>query len=98
MTTLDLPVPGARPRNRQPAREPASKPGRGPAAVALPKPRTADDIDRIHDLARQLAGRPVPDVRMTEQQFEEWCDEDVKAEWVDGEVVLMSPENLESAT
>jgi Uma2 family endonuclease len=63
----------------------------------LLKPVTADDVDRLHELARQLDGRPVPGVRMTEQQFEDWCDEDVKAEWVDGEVVLMTPENLESA-
>ena len=30
---------------------------------------------------------------MTEQEFEAWCDEDVRAEWVDGEVVVMSPVN-----
>jgi Uma2 family endonuclease len=28
---------------------------------------------------------------MTEEEFVAWCDEDVKAEWVDGEVILMSP-------
>lgn len=28
---------------------------------------------------------------MTEDEFVAWCDEDVKAEWVDGEVIIMSP-------
>jgi Uma2 family endonuclease len=28
---------------------------------------------------------------MTEQEFEAWCDEDVKAEYVDGEVIVHSP-------
>lgn len=31
--------------------------------------------------------------RMTEEEFEAWCSEDVRAEWVDGEVVVMSPSN-----
>ena len=47
------------------------------------------------DLAEQLDGRPVPGLRLTEQQFEAWCDEDVKAEWVDGEVILMPPSSGE---
>lgn len=33
-----------------------------------------------------LPGEPV---RMTEEEFEAWCDEDVRAEFADGEVVLM---------
>ncbi|HID64243.1 MAG TPA: Uma2 family endonuclease [Anaerolineae bacterium] len=28
---------------------------------------------------------------MTEEEFETWCDEDVKAEYVDGEVIVHSP-------
>jgi Uma2 family endonuclease len=28
---------------------------------------------------------------MSEQEFEAWCDEDVKAEWVEGEVIVHSP-------
>jgi Uma2 family endonuclease len=28
---------------------------------------------------------------MTEEEFEAWCDEDIKAEWVDGEVIVHSP-------
>lgn len=34
---------------------------------------------------------PGEPVRMTEEEFEAWCDEDVRAEFADGEVVLMSP-------
>src|SRR5574341_561152 len=30
-------------------------------------------------------------LRMTEEEFLAWCDEDVKAEFVDGEVIIMSP-------
>jgi Uma2 family endonuclease len=33
----------------------------------------------------------VPKGRMTEEAFEAWCDEDGKAEYVDGEVVVTSP-------
>jgi Uma2 family endonuclease len=31
--------------------------------------------------------------RMTEEEFVAWCDEDTRAEWVDGEVIMMSPMN-----
>lgn len=33
--------------------------------------------------------------KMTFVQFLEWCDEDTFAEWVDGEVVPISPVGLE---
>jgi Uma2 family endonuclease len=47
---------------------------------------------RLRDaLADELDGRPIPGVRMTEQQFHDWCTEDVRAEWVNGEVIIMSP-------
>jgi Uma2 family endonuclease len=32
---------------------------------------------------------------MTESQFVAWCDADTRAEWVNGEVILMSPVNWE---
>ncbi len=32
---------------------------------------------------------------MTEQQFVDWCDDQTWAEWIDGEVVVMSPVNIE---
>lgn len=35
-----------------------------------------------------------PRRRMTEEEFVAWCDEDVKAEWVDGEVIVHSPANI----
>jgi len=50
---------------------------------------------------RLLDERPPADValyprlRMTEEEFVAWADEDTRAEWVDGEVIIMSPANLE---
>jgi Uma2 family endonuclease len=42
--------------------------------------------------AAELANGPTsPRRRMTEDEFVAWCDEDVRAEWVDGEVIEMSP-------
>jgi len=35
--------------------------------------------------------------RMSEQQFVEWCTNDTWAEWVDGEVILMSPVSFQHA-
>lgn len=32
-----------------------------------------------------------PSKRMTEEEFVAWCHEDTRAEWVDGEVIIMSP-------
>src|SRR4051812_45080778 len=32
-----------------------------------------------------------PGRRMTEEQFVKWCTSDTWAEWVDGEVIIMSP-------
>ena len=37
----------------------------------------------------------MPGVTMTESEFVAWCNEDVRAEWVDGEVFIMSPSNVE---
>ena len=34
-----------------------------------------------------------PDRKLSEEEFLAWCDEDVKAEWVDGQVIMMSPAN-----
>ena len=33
-----------------------------------------------------------PVLRMTEEEFVAWCDEDTRAEFLDGEVIIMSPE------
>src|SRR5438105_10399034 len=35
-----------------------------------------------------------PPARMTYEEFLEWADEDTWAEWVDGEVIVMSPASL----
>jgi Uma2 family endonuclease len=32
--------------------------------------------------------------QMTEDEFVEWCDEDIRAEYVDGKVIIMSPESV----
>lgn len=33
-------------------------------------------------------------LNMTEAEFEKWVDEDIKAEWVGGEVIIMSPSSI----
>ncbi len=38
-----------------------------------------------------LEGLPLASRRMTEEEFEAWCDEDIAAEYVDGEVIVYSP-------
>lgn len=40
---------------------------------------------------------PHPGRRLTEAEFVEWCTDSTWAEWVDGEVILMSPVNFEHA-
>jgi len=52
---------------------------------------TTVDLD---DLYVRPDGRVRPSLHMTEEEFVAWCDEDVKAEWVDGEVIIMSPSSL----
>jgi len=37
------------------------------------------------------AAAPQPPGKMTYEEFLDWADEDTRAEWVDGEVILMSP-------
>jgi len=45
-----------------------------------------------HDIDEELINGVVrPAGPITEDEFVAWCDEDVKAEWVDGEVIIMSP-------
>ena len=50
-----------------------------------------------HQLKTDLASAPngaPPLPRMTFEEFLEWYDEEKRAEWVDGEVILMSPNSL----
>jgi Uma2 family endonuclease len=35
--------------------------------------------------------KPLPTVPISFEEFLDWCDEDTRAEWVNGRVVLMSP-------
>jgi Uma2 family endonuclease len=52
--------------------------------------------DRLLDPSPEPAETGLsPPLRMTEEEFVAWCDEDTRAEWVDGEVIIMSPANLE---
>jgi Uma2 family endonuclease len=53
---------------------------------------TSDELEELWELAERLQGRPLPGVRLTEAEFAaEYGDEDIKAEWVDGEVIVMAP-------
>jgi Uma2 family endonuclease len=72
------------------------------ALLDLPKSRRPSrtstlsrDAEVLVSMAEQLNGRPVPGVKMSERQFEKWCDQDVRAEWQDGEVVLMTIASIE---
>jgi Uma2 family endonuclease len=48
-----------------------------------------------HTSAPELAvAKPHPSKTMTEEEFLGWCDEDTRAEWVDGEVIVMSPASI----
>jgi len=48
----------------------------------------------IRDAEAAQAAVP-PSGRMTEEEFLAWCDEETRAEWVDGDVIMMSPANFE---
>ncbi len=57
----------------------------------------SDEVKRAvkkteHPPAQELERRPPPG-RMSYEEFLEWCDEDTWAEWVDGEVIMLSPAN-----
>jgi Uma2 family endonuclease len=39
--------------------------------------------------------RVPPEGKITFQEFLDWCDEDTWAEWVDGEVIMVSPASFE---
>jgi Uma2 family endonuclease len=54
---------------------------------------TTADPDELRQYAIELAGRPVPGVRMTADEFEAWAIDHADAEWVNGRIILMSPAN-----
>jgi Uma2 family endonuclease len=41
-----------------------------------------------------IDGKTMPSGPMTEDEFVAWCDEDIKAEWVDGRVIVMAAASL----
>ncbi len=41
-----------------------------------------------------IDGKTMPSLPMTEDEFVAWCDEDIKAEWVDGRVIVMAAASL----
>jgi Uma2 family endonuclease len=43
----------------------------------------------------EIYGQPHPGRRLSEREFDEWVEETTRAEWVDGEVVLMPPVSLD---
>jgi len=57
---------------------------------------SSQELNDLWELAQRLQGRPLPGVRLTEAQFRnEYADEDIKAEWVDGKVIIMAPVSRE---
>jgi Uma2 family endonuclease len=59
-----------------------------------PKPTSDAQASELWKLAEQLDGRPLPGVRASEAEFEAWTDQTFHAEWIDGEVILLSPSNI----
>jgi Uma2 family endonuclease len=51
-------------------------------------------IDGLQDLDRPPVMKPLPTVPISFEEFLDWCDEDTRAEWVNGEVVLLSPDSI----
>lgn len=49
----------------------------------------------ITDLGPPEGYKPPPEGKISEEEFLAWCNEDVKAEWVDGQVIVMSPANVQ---
>jgi Uma2 family endonuclease len=52
-------------------------------------------IDGLENLGRPPVKKPLPTVPISFEEFLDWCDEDTRAEWVNGRVVLMSPVSME---
>lgn len=50
----------------------------------------------MSDELTQLSAQPNQPITMTEEEFIAWMDEDVKAEFVDGMVIIVSPESSRS--
>ncbi|HHW42264.1 Uma2 family endonuclease [Desulfofundulus thermobenzoicus] len=48
-------------------------------------------MSRLKETAAVYETRPLPEGKITFEEFLAWCDEDTWAEWVDGEVVILTP-------
>ncbi|MDQ0286533.1 Uma2 family endonuclease [Desulfofundulus luciae] len=48
-------------------------------------------MSRLKETAAVYETRPLPEGKITFEEFLAWCDEDTRAEWVDGEVVVLTP-------
>ena len=65
---------------------------RSPTLVHQMRIWSSDEQEDMWELAECLQGRPLPGVRLSEAEFTaEYGDEDIKAEWVDGEVIVAAP-------
>lgn len=70
-------------------------------ALAHPPPATKADLYALDEtafieLAIELAGRPVPGVRMTAEEYLDWAvGQERDAELVEGKVILMPPSNID---
>ncbi len=51
-------------------------------------------MSRLKETAAVYETRPLPEGKITFEEFLAWCDEDTRAEWVDGEVVILTPAAL----
>src|SRR5688572_10761532 len=49
-------------------------------------------IDGLPDLNRPPVMNPMHTYLISFDEFLDWCDEDIRAEWVNGRVVLLSPD------
>lgn len=45
--------------------------------------------------SRTIIHRPQAVMLMSEEQFVRWCDEDIKAEWIHGQVIVIPPATFE---
>jgi len=49
-------------------------------------------------LVEYVASRPQPPGKLSFEEFLNWCDKDTWAEWVDGEVIVLTPASLRHQT
>lgn len=49
----------------------------------------------IREPVAEAGSQTPPPRRITEEEFVRWCDEDTKAEWIDGKVIVASPASIQ---